>query len=136
MTSYRVIGQPVARIEDDALIRGGGKFVGDIQLPGTLEAAFVRSGYAHAKIKSIDVSAARAAPGVHAVLTIRISGRILTQDRLPLELRLDPLPPNITPYPLAKDEVVFVGEAIAVVIAESRYLAEDAAALVGVDLTP
>ena len=126
MTSYKVIGQPVSRIEDDALIRGGGKFVGDIQLPGTLEAAFVRSTFAHARIKSVDLSAARAAPGVRAVLAFEDLRPLLTQDRLPLELRLEVLPPNITPYPLAKDEVVFVGEAIAVVIAESRYLASDA----------
>src|SRR5262249_30128838 len=56
--------------------------------------------------------------------------------RLPLELRLEPLPPNVTPYPLAKDETVFVGEAIAVVIADNRYRAEDAAALVNVDYDP
>ena len=136
MTSYKVIGQPVARIEDDALIRGGGKFVGDIQLPGTLEAAFVRSTFAHARIKSVDLSAARAAPGVHAVLAFEDLRPLLTQDRLPLELRLEVLPPNITPYPLAKDEVVFVGEAIGVVIAESRYLAEDAATMVAVEYEP
>ena len=136
MSSHKFIGRPVARIEDQALLRGKGRYVDDIHLPGTLEAAFVRSGYAHAKIKSIDVSAARAVPGVQAVLTYQDIRPRLTQDRLPLELRLDPLPPNITPYPLAKDEVVFAGEAIAVVIADSRFLAEDAAALVAVDLEP
>ena len=136
MTPYKVIGQPVIRIEDDALIRGGGRFVGDIQLPGTLEAAFVRSTFAHAKIKSVDLSAARKAPGVHAVLAFDDLRPLLTQDRLPLELRLEVLPPNVTPFPLAKDEVVFVGEAIAVVIAESRYLAEDAATMVAVEYDP
>ena len=136
MTPYKVIGQSVTRIEDDALIRGGGRFVGDIQLPGTLEAAFVRSTFAHAKIKSVDLSAARKAPGVHAVLAFDDLRPLLTQDRLPLELRLEILPPNITPFPLAKDEVVFVGEAIAVVIAESRYLAEDAATMVAVEYDP
>jgi carbon-monoxide dehydrogenase large subunit len=133
MTFYKFIGQPIARIEDDALIKGAGKFVDDIHLPRTLEAAFVRSSFAHAKIKAIDVAAARAAPGVHAVLTFDDLRPLLTQDRLPLELRLEVLPPNVTPFPLAKDEVVFVGEAIAVVIADSRYLAEDAATLVEVD---
>lgn len=136
MSSFKFIGQPIARIEDDALIKGAGRYVDDIHLPGTFEAAFVRSSFAHAKIKSIDASAARAAPGVHAVFTYEDIRPLLTQDRLPLELRLDPLPPNITPYPLAKDEVVFVGEAIAVVIADSRYLAEDAATLVDVDYEP
>jgi carbon-monoxide dehydrogenase large subunit len=136
MSSFKFIGQPIARIEDNALVAGAGKYVDDIHLPGTLEAAFVRSSFAHAKINSIDVAAARAAPGVHAVLTYADIRPLLTQDRLPLELRLEPLPPNITPFPLAKDEVVFAGEAIAVVIADSRYLAEDAATLVEVDYEP
>ncbi len=136
MTSPKFIGQPIPRIEDKALITGAGRFVDDIHLPGMLEAAFVRSTLAHARIGSIDVSAARAAPGVHAVLTYADIRPLLTQDRLPLELRLEPLPPNITPYPLAKDEVVFVGEAIVVVIADSRYLAEDAATLVEVEYDP
>ncbi len=136
MTSHKFIGQPIVRIEDEALLRGAGLFVGDIQLPGTLEAAFVRSSFAHAKIKSIDRAAARKAPGVHAVLTFEDLRPLLTQDRLPLELRLEALPPNVTPYPLAKDEVVFVGEAIAVVIAASRYLAEDAVTMVEVEYDP
>lgn len=136
MSSHRFIGQPIARVEDDALLKGAGRFVDDIHLPGTLEAAFVRSSFAHAKINAIDVTAARAAPGVHAVLTYQDIRPLLTQDRLPLELRLDSLPPNITPFALAKDEVVFVGEAIAVVIADSRYLAEDAAMLVEIDYLP
>ena len=136
MKSHKFIGQPIARIEDHALITGTGRFVGDIYLPGILEAAFVRSSFAHARIKSIDTTAARATPGVHAVLTFEDLRPLLTQDRLPLELRLEPLPPNVTPFPLAKDEVVFVGEAIAVVIADSRYLAEDAAMLVAVEYDP
>ena len=136
MKSQKFIGQPIARIEDHALITGAGRFVGDIYLPGMLEAAFVRSSFAHARIKSIDTAAARATPGVHAVLTFEDLRPLLTQDRLPLELRLEPLPPNVTPFPLAKDEVVFVGEAIAVVIADSRYLAEDAAMLVAVEYDP
>ena len=102
MTNSKFIGQPIVRIEDDALIRGAGRFVDDIHLPGTLEAAFVRSSFAHARIKSIDLSAARAAPGVHAVLAFEDLRPLLTQDRLPLELRLEVLPPNVTPFPLAK----------------------------------
>ena len=136
MSGHKFIGKAIPRQEDDALVKGAGKYVDDIHLPNTLEAAFVRSSFAHAKIKSIDVSATRAAPGVHAVFTYDDIRPLLTADRLPLELRLEQLPPNVTPLPLAKDEVVFVGEAIAVVIAESRYLAEDAAALVEVDLDP
>jgi carbon-monoxide dehydrogenase large subunit len=85
-----------------------------------LEAAFVRSAFAHARIKAVDVAAARAAPSVHAVLTYSDIRPLLAQDRMPVELRVEPLPPNVTPYPLAKDEVVFAGEAIAAVIADWR----------------
>lgn len=136
MSPFKFIGRPIDRIEDDALVKGAGKYVDDIHLPNMLEAAFVRSSFAHARIKSIDVSAARVAAGVHAVLTYADIRPLLTQDRLPLELRLEPLSPNVTPFPLAKDEVVFAGEAIAVVIADSRYLAEDAATLVNIDYEP
>ena len=136
MAAYKFIGQPIVRIEDAALLTGAGRFVDDIAVPGALEAAFVRSSFAHARIKSVDVAAARAAPGVHAVLTYADIRPLLTQDRMPLELRVELLPPNVTPYPLAKDEVVFCGEAIAAVIADSRYAAEDAAALVQVEYEP
>ena len=136
MVAYKFIGQPIARVEDAALLTGAGRFVDDVPVVGALEAAFVRSSFAHARIKSIDVSAARTAPGVRAVLAYADIRPLLTQDRMPLELRVEPLPPNVTPYPLAKDEVVFAGEAIVAVIAESRYAAEDAAALVQVDYEP
>jgi carbon-monoxide dehydrogenase large subunit len=136
MAEYRFIGQPIGRIEDAALLTGAGRFVDDLPVPGALEAAFVRSAFAHARIKAVDVAAARAAPGVHAVLSYADIRPLLTQDRMPIELHVEPLPPNVTPYPLAKDEVVFAGEAIAVVIAESRYAAEDAAALATVDYEP
>ncbi len=101
-----------------------------------LEAAFVRSPHAHALIRGIDASAARAHPGVHAVLTLADLMPLLTQERLPLQFRAAKLPPDITPFVLAKDEVSFVGEAVAVVIARTRYVAEDAAALVAVDYEP
>jgi aerobic carbon-monoxide dehydrogenase large subunit len=136
MAAYKFIGQPIARIEDAALLTGAGRFVDDVPVPDALQAAFVRSSFAHARIKSVDVAAARAAPGVHAVLTYDDVRPLITQDRMPLELRVEPLPPNITPMPLAKDEVVFAGEAIAAVIADSRYAAEDAAALIRVEYEP
>ncbi len=136
MAALKFIGQPIVRIEDAALLTGAGRFVDDVPVRDALEATFVRSAFAHARIRSIDVAAARAAPGVHAVLTYADVRPLLTQDRMPLELRVETLPENITPYPLAKDEVVFVGEAIVAVIADSRYAAEDAAALVRVDYEP
>src|SRR5262249_51526007 len=130
MAAYRFIGQPIAPIEDAALLTRARRFVDDVRVRDALEAALVRSSFAHARIKSVDVSAARAAPGVHAVLTYADIRPLITQDRMPLELRVEQLPPNVTPMPLAKDETVFVGEAVAAVIADSRYAAEDAAALV------
>ena len=75
-------------------------------------------------------------PGVHAVLTLADIAPQLSSERLPLQFRSAELPPDITPFVLAKDEVAFVGEAVAVVIAESRYLAEDATAMVAVDYDP
>ena len=82
-----------------------------------LHAAFVRSPHAHALIRGIDTGAARHAPGVHAVLTLADLLPLLSEERLPLQFRTAALPPDITPFVLAKDEVAFVGEAVAVVIA-------------------
>ncbi|HEY7662137.1 MAG TPA: xanthine dehydrogenase family protein molybdopterin-binding subunit [Xanthobacteraceae bacterium] len=132
----KYIGQPIKRLEDSPLLTGRGRFIADLRVPGMLEAAFVRSPHAHAAIRHIDTSAARACRGVHAVLTLADIIPLLAQERLPLQFRTTQLPPDITPFALAKDEVAFVGEAVAVVIAETRYLAEDAAALVAVDYEP
>ena len=131
-----IIGRSVKRIEDLPLVQGRGRFVDDLQFPGMLHAAFVRSPHAHALIRGIDKSGAASIPGVHAVLTLADLSPLLSQERLPLQFRSAQLPPDITPFVLAKDEVVFVGEAVALVIAETRYLAEDAAALVAVDYEP
>ena len=135
-TQTRTIGKPVKRIEDRPLLTGAARFVDDLRFPGVLEAAFVRSPHAHAAIRSIDPSAARALPGVHAVLTLVDLMPLLSQERLPLQFRTAQLPPDITPFALARDEVAFVGEAVAVAIADTRYIAEDAAALVAVDYQP
>jgi aerobic carbon-monoxide dehydrogenase large subunit len=132
----KYIGHSVKRIEDHPLLTGAGRFVADLRLPDTLEAAFVRSPHAHAAIRGIDTSAALRCPGVHAVLTLADLIPLLAQERLPLQFRTAQLPPDITPLVLAKDEVAFVGEAVAVVVAQTRYLAEDAAALVAVDYEP
>src|SRR6516164_5611783 len=92
-----------------------------------LEAAFVRSPHAHAAIRGIDASAARRCAGVHAVLTFSDLAPLLAQERLPLQFRTARLPGDITPLVLAKDEVAFVGEAVAVVIAQTRYIGAVAA---------
>ena len=130
------VGQPTQRLEDNRLVRGHGQFVDDLNFPGTLEAAFVRSPHAHARIMGIDAAAARALPGVTAVFTLADLSPLLRQERLPLQFRNSLLPQNITPYVLSKSEVAFVGEAVAVVIAESRYVAEDAVTLVEVTYDP
>src|SRR5215475_4653562 len=128
-------GSPVKRTEDPALLTGKGHFVDDIRLAGTLHACFVRSAHAHAKIRGIDASAARALPGVHLVLTY---ADLPPPAQKPLTL----LVPNpaiaqlFTPMVLANTEACYVGEPIAMVVADTRYIAEDAAALVEVDYDP
>lgn len=136
MTSPAYVGRPVKRIEDLPLLQGSGRFLDDLQFPGMLNAAFVRSPHAHALIRGIDTSAARSVAGVHAVLTLADLMPHLSAERLPLQFRSTQLPPNITPFVLAKDEVAFVGEAVALVVAQTRHVAEDAAALVAVDYEP
>ena len=121
------------RLEDGPLLRGDGRFIDDLKFAGMLEAAFVRSPHAHAGIRGINTDAAMRLPGVYAVLTLADLAPLLTAERLPLQFRTDQLPADVAPFVLAKDEFVFVGEAIAVVIARSRAIAEDAAALVDVD---
>jgi carbon-monoxide dehydrogenase large subunit len=136
MAEHTYIGTPYPRVEDPALIRGDGHFVDDIHRQGQLEAAFLRSPVAHGLIKSIDTHAAKALPGVHAVYTLADLREVLTADRLPLQFPSDVLPPNISPFILAAKEVAFVGEPIVLVVAESRYIAEDALALIEVDIDP
>jgi carbon-monoxide dehydrogenase large subunit len=133
-TAY--IGKPIGRIEDRPLLKGAARFVADLRPAGMLEAAFVRSPHAHARIRGIDAAVARAHPAVHAVLTLADLAPLLANERLPLGFRTEELPDGITPFVLARDEVAFVGEAVAVVIADTRHRAEDAAALVEVDYAP
>ena len=128
----RNVGAIVKRLEDPRLVTGRGRYTDDIVLPGMLELAFVRSSEAHALVKSIDVSAAKAVPGVIAVWTLAELGAI-AQKPMVQTYPSPAIKQNITQYPLAKDEVCYVGEAIAVVIAANRYIAEDAAQLVTVD---
>ncbi|MBM2847948.1 MAG: putative carbon monoxide dehydrogenase large chain, partial [Anaerolineales bacterium] len=131
----RYFGAPIKRNEDPRLLTGQALFVDDVELPGMLHAAFLRSTYAHARIKRIDVSQALARKGVVAVYTAADLGDYWKPGPL-----LVPPPPvegrvfnERTQVPLAKDKVRFMGEPIAVVIAESRYLAEDALGDIVVD---
>jgi carbon-monoxide dehydrogenase large subunit len=132
----RVLGRDVARLEDETLIRGAGRFADDIALPGMLHAAFLRSPHAHAAITRIDPSAAAAMPGVRAVLTLADLAPHLTDTRLVVAMPSPSYRLDLHRPVLADREVVHVGEAIAVVIAESRYVAEDAAATIEVDYDP
>ncbi|HTN50426.1 MAG TPA: xanthine dehydrogenase family protein molybdopterin-binding subunit [Burkholderiaceae bacterium] len=129
------IGQAITRREDDRLLTGRGRFVDDIRIPGVLHAMFARSPHAHARIAAIDPEAARASEGVVAILT----GTDLQADKVgafppnPM-LRSAAGQPSTGPYPpLALDVVRFVGQPVAVVIAESREAAERAANLLSVD---
>jgi aerobic carbon-monoxide dehydrogenase large subunit len=130
------VGKSVLRLEDGPLLRGHGRFVDDLKFAGLLEAAFVRSPHAHAAIGGVNADTARRFPGVFAVFAHPDIAPLLTAERLPLQFRTDQLPADVAPFVLAKDEVAFVGEAVAIVIAQSRSVAEDAAALVEVDYEP
>ncbi len=129
----RYIGTRTKRIEDPALLRGAGRFVDDIQLPAMLHAAFVRSPHPHAFIRGIDATRAQAVPGVNAILSARDLTAVLKSPRMPLGFPTKSLPPDITPFVLAPTEVCFAGEAVAMVLADSRYAAEDGVAAVDVD---
>lgn len=126
-------GARVSRLEDTALLSGHGRFVDDVKLPGTLHAVFVRSTHANARILGIDTSEAAAVPGVRAVLTASDLSPGMRSERMPMLVPNAAIKTLRTQHCLAVDEVRYVGQAIAVVIAEDRYVAEDAAAMVFVD---
>ena len=130
------MGRSVPRLEDANLLRGRGRFVDDIELPGLLHAVFVRSPVAHALLKGIDGEPARSLPGVRAVLTYRDLRPLLTCDRIPLALPVAAIRFHVDPCYLAESELTYVGEPVALVVAESRALAEDAASSVGLDYEP
>ncbi len=126
----KYLGRPMERVEDGVLLTGGAPFTDDLAVPaGTLHGAILRSPHAHAEIVSIDVSRALERPGVAAVLTgaevKELSDPFLIVLRLPLDQ-----------WALAVDRVRFVGEAVALVVADDRYLAEDALDYIAVEYAP
>ena len=125
-----LIGASVKRKEDPRLLTGRGKYVADFRLPGMLHAAVLRSAHANARLRAIEVSRALAIPGVVTVITARDLG---SAGRIPV--RLGPRPSLVACLqpPLAVEKVRYVGEPVAVVIATSRYLAEDGLEHVGVE---
>jgi carbon-monoxide dehydrogenase large subunit len=128
-----LIGARLPRLEDQPLLIGKGRFVDDIASPGVLHAAFVRSPHPHAAIRQIDTRDALALPGVHAVLTLDDLASVLVQRRMLRHSNSGTPLERYWSFALADGEVSYVGEAVALVLADSRYLAEDAAALVAID---
>ncbi|MDB5775461.1 MAG: carbon-monoxide dehydrogenase [Herbaspirillum sp.] len=132
-----LIGQPMERVEDAALLTGRAIFVDDLHRPDMLHAAVLRSPMAHGRIAGLDIGAARAAPGVHAVFTAADIARGGLDIPI-IRPRLADVPqyrPYLQPV-IASDKVRYVGEPIALVIADSRALAEDALELIGLDIEP
>jgi aerobic carbon-monoxide dehydrogenase large subunit len=123
------IGERVRRKETQRFVTGTGRYVDDLLPPGTLHVAFVRSVCAHAKMRSIDVEAVRSMPGVRAVFT----GKEIAQDLKPLRVGGSSVLRPVKLYPLAVDKVRYFGEPVVAVIADNRYLAEDATEAVSVD---
>lgn len=130
LPEFRHIGRPLARKEDRRFLTGAGRYLDDIEVPGALHACFVRSPHAHARILGIDLDAARAMPGVVAIVTGRELAQWTTRHRMapPIDglhpVEMDSLP---------TERVRFHGDPVACVVAADRYLAEDAAEQVFVD---
>src|SRR6202158_4407538 len=136
--STRTLGEPIKRNEDRRLLTGQALFIDDLELPGMLHAAFLRSQVAHARIRKIDISKALQRPGAVAVYVAADLGHYWQPGPILV------LPPPIegiifnerTQVPLAKDKVRHVGEPLVIVIAETRYIAEDALDDIDVELEP
>jgi CO/xanthine dehydrogenase Mo-binding subunit len=120
------IGKSIQRVEDPRLLAGKGRYIDDIALPGMAHAAILRSPYAHARIRSIDTTRAKALPGVILVVT----GTELAERTGPTVTFSSP---PVVQHVMAVDRVRHVGEAVAAVVAENRYIAEDALDLIAVD---
>ncbi|OBF24473.1 xanthine dehydrogenase [Mycobacterium kubicae] len=129
----RYAGTRVQRVEDGRLLTGRGGFVDDVSRPGMLHACFVRSPFARARINSIDASAALELPGVHAVFTAADLNADVKEAWHAVAGKDMPDTPR---PPLAEGEAKFVGDPVALVVAENRYLAEDALELIDVDYDP
>ena len=130
----QIFGAPITRQEDHRFLTGTGTYIDDIDLPDMLHAAILRSPHAHARIRSIDTSQASRLDGVQAVLTYNDLGPLAGP--LPLLIPHPALTHPHTQQALARDVVRYAGEAVAMVVATDRYIAEDALALIDVDYDP
>ena len=133
MNSRKVFGVSTKRLEDPDLITGNGQFIDDIHLPGLKHAAFLRSPHGHALVKEIKKETALKIAGVHAVFTLLDFKPHLANERLIVGLPSSAYRQDINRPALASEEVVHVGEPIAIVIADSRYIAEDAVAHIDIE---
>src|SRR6266550_3560520 len=133
------VGQPVTRLEDAKLLKGRGRYQDDTNLPGQLHAVFLRSPHAHAKIRSIDTAAATAAPGVQAVYTgvdYAADGLAMPKAAMPRK-KADGSPMFAPQRPaLVIDRARYVGDPVAMIVADTLARAKDAAELVEVDYEP
>jgi aerobic carbon-monoxide dehydrogenase large subunit len=127
----RYIGSPVERVEDLRFLRGRGEFVADLTHKDMLHAAILRSPVAHARIRAIDPTQALAIRGVHAVITAAEIGAV---PRIPLRLQSSPATEPFGQPVIARDRVRYVGEPIAVVLADSAALAEDGVEAIALDI--
>jgi carbon-monoxide dehydrogenase large subunit len=134
----RYLSARVVRNEDARLLTGRALFVDDVQLPGMLHVAFVRSEHAHGRLTRVDVEAAKRRPGIHAIYTAQDLGDYLRPG--PILVTPPPIPGLIfhgcTQLPLARGKVRHAGEAIAMIVADTRYIAEDAIRDVVVEIDP
>ena len=133
----RLIGSPVERVEDFRFLRGRGQFVDDVPAELSLHAAILRSSVAHGRIRSIEASAALQRPGVHAVLTAADISQVL--GAIPIITMRQELLPEYAHFQqpvIASEKVRYVGEPIAVVVADSAALAEDALEAIALDIEP
>src|SRR6185312_657406 len=128
-----LIGTRTLRLEDEPLLRGRGRFIDDIEVAGMGHVAFVRSPHPHAVIRAIDKTAALAMPGVHAVFTLDDIAKVMVKRRMMRTSNSGFQLDKAWPFALADGEVSYVGQPVAMVIADARYIAEDATALVDVD---
>jgi aerobic carbon-monoxide dehydrogenase large subunit len=136
LAAGRFVGQSVLRREDRRLLSGHGSFVDDVVVPGMLHVAFLRSDVARGRVEHLDVEEARGLDGVFAVLTAAELAPVLAGPMLPTMFADGTQGPSAPVRPLADGDVRFVGDPIALVVAESRYVAEDACELVELSIEP
>ncbi len=132
----RLVGQPILRLEDAPLLKGQGRFVDDIVRPGLLHAFVYRANIAHGRITQLDLATARTMPGVAAVLGATDIAPHVAVEKMPLAMPGAAIRHVVEPEILAGDEITYVGQAIALVLAETRAQAEDAAAAIVCEVEP